>query len=232
MVARGSAGTRSKLLGRIAGLHTLDKGIVAVNKDIRAGNSELKIKSADRDECQILVNNAKNTTAGHILHTSCTEQLQEIAIELNTLSKLKDLYEQYSVIVSQGKAAKKKFDSLPDIDVNFQKIREEIQRYKQLKVLQESLIDIEQRITSLPASTEINIDFEPVRGTMQKLNNFQKYAEQLTILDKQISTLEETEFDTAIETAQAEWSTLLAELKICPTCKQSTTNIKSHCKQL
>jgi len=232
MVARGSAGTRSKLLGRIAGLHTLDNGITAVNKDIRAGNSALKTKSMDRDELQEKVDNTRDTSADHELHKVCKVRLQETVEELNKLTKLQDLQERLLDIVNYGKKTKKSLNNLPDIDVNFHAIREDLQQLTKLQKFYTAINSIDAQITSLPTiEFDVDIDFSEVRENIQKLGRFQKLRETLDFIEDQIKTLKTTEFDADIEKAQKEWMATLAELKICPVCKQSTANIENHCMQ-
>ena len=232
MVARGSAGTRSKLLGRIAGLHTLDRGIVAVNKDIRAGNSVLKTKSMDRDELQEKVDRSRDTSMDHKLHEACKVQLQEIVEELNKLTKLQDLQERFLDIVDDGKKTKKSLNNLPDIDVNFHAIREDLQQLTKLQKFYTALNSIDAQITSLPTiELEIDIDFSKIRKNIQKLAKLRKLHETSASIDDQIKTLKATEFDVDIEKAQKEWIITLAKLKICPMCKQSTANIGNHCIQ-
>ena len=227
MVARGSAGTRSKLLGRIAGLHTLDKGIITVNKDIRAGNSALKTRSMDRDGLQEKVDNTRDTSTDHKLHELCKIQLQETVEELNKLTKLQDLQERFLDIVDDGKKTKKSLDNLPDIDVNFHTIREDIQRLDKFQRFHDTLNSIEEQIAVLPAiEFDINIDFSEVRENIQKLTRLRRFLETLNLIESKIKLLEVVEFDIDIEKAQKEWVATLADLKICPTCKQSVQNIK------
>lgn len=233
MVARGSAGTRSRLLGRIAGLHTLDRGIVIVNKDIRAGNSALKIRSIDRDELQEKVDNTRDTLADHKLHEICKVQLQKIVEELNKLTKLQDLQKRFLDIVNDGKKTKKSLDNLPDININFHAIREDLQRLGKFQGFYDTLNSIDTQITSLPTiEFDIDIDFSKVHGNIQKLTRLQKLLETLNLIESKIKLLEVIEFDMDIEKAQKEWVATLADLKICPVCKQSTMHIEKQCTRL
>ena len=233
MVARGSAGTRSKLLGRIAGLHTLDRGIIAVNKDIRAGNSALKTKSMDRDELQEKIDKSIDTSNGHILHNTCKDRLQGIAKELVTLTKLRDLQTRFHDVVDKGKKTKESLDNLPEIVVDFHKMREDIQRLDKLQGFYNTLKSIEEQIIALPiVEFDVNVDFSKMRENIQRLYKLQELHEILEATENQTNTLETMDFDTDIEKAQKAWTMALTELKICPTCKQPTVNIGNHCKQL
>lgn len=232
MIARGSAGTRSKLLGRIAGLHILDRGIVAVNKDIRTGNSALNHKSADRDQLQRNVDESVDTMNGHILYDACKGQLSEIGEELKALVKLRDLQELFLEIIDAGKKTKKILDNIPEIIADFHEMREDIRQLVKLQEFYTRLNFIEQQIISLP-SVEFDdaVDFSEIRENIQKLNKFQKSCKTLDIIEDQIKLLEAMKFDVDIEKVQKERMELLTTLKICPVCKQSTIHIGEHCGQ-
>ena len=233
MVARGSAGIRSKLLGRIAGLHTLDRGIVAVNKDIRAGNSTLKTRSMDKDELQEKVDATVDTSNGHILYDVCKKQLQEITKELDTLTKLQDLQKTFFETLKKGKEAKEVLNTLPEVVVDFHKMREDMQRLDKLQGFYNALNSIEEQIVALSTiEFDVDIDFSEVRENIQKLNRLQELRKTLGPIESKITALTIIKLDSSIERAQKEWAEALVELKICPTCKQSTTNIGKHCKQL
>lgn len=233
MVARGSAGIRSKLLGRIAGLHTLDRGIVIVNKDIRAGNSTLKTRSIDRDELQQKVDESIDTSNGHILYDEYKKQLQEIAEELNKLTKLQDLQKRFFKIVDDGRNERKSLDALPEIVVDFHAIRKDIQQLGKLRGFYSILNSIEEQIVVLPAiDFDVDIDFSEVRENIRKLDKFQKFRETLGSIGSKIKLLEVAEFNIDIEKAQKKWLATLADLKICPVCKQSVLNIEKRCTHL
>ncbi len=233
MVARGSAGTRSKLLGRIAGLHTLDRGIVVVNKDIRAGNSVLKARSEDRARCQKSVDDARDTSNDHVLYNACKVQLQKIAKELGTLEKLEALLKKLRTISDEGKQTKKEFDGLPDIVVDFHKLREDNRRLDKLQGLHNVLNSITDQIVKLPTiQVDVNIDFGKIRKNIQKLTKLQEFHKTLDLIESKITALVIIELDPSIEKAQNEWAKALTDLKICPVCKQSTVNIETHCDQL
>ncbi len=233
MVARGSAGIRSKLLGKIAGLHTLDRSIVTVNKDIRAGNSILKTRSMDRDELQEKVDKARDTSVDHRLYDTCKISFQKTVEKLNKLTKLQDLQARFLTIVNDGKQIKKSLDNFPDIDVNFHKIREDLQRLSNLQRFYTTLNSIYAQITSLPIiELDVNINFNKVRENIQKLNRLQELHNTLDRIEHKITTLVSIKLDPSIEKAQKAWATTLVDLKICPVCKQSTTDIEKHCTQL
>ena len=185
----------------------------------------------DRDELQQKVDKSIDTSNWHILHDMCKKQLQEIVEELATLTKLQGLQKQFLKIVDDGKKERKSLDALPEIVVDFHKMREDIQRLDKLQGFYNGLNSVEEQIVALPAiEFDVDIDFSNIHENIQKLDKFQKLRETLGFIDGQIKALEVIEFDVDIEEAQKEWTATLADLKICPTCKQSTANIEEHCR--
>lgn len=149
MISKGLAGIRSKLLGRIAGLHILDKGIVDVNKDVRAGNSAFKITSIEKDRLQMEVDKSPNTTDGHLLYDTCKKQLQTLEMELTTLNKLRSLKEDLNIVVEEGKKQRLHFDSLPNIDADFQGIHTSLYTLDRLQELYQKLNSINTQIEDI-----------------------------------------------------------------------------------
>jgi len=232
MVSKSAAGTRSKLLGRIAGLHTLDRGIVAVNADIRAGNSALKIKLIDKDRLQKAVETAIDTAEYHKLYDTNKNSLKEIEQKFITVEKLQDLQKKFLEIVKIGKETRKFLDSFPEITADFSEIRKNIQLLNKLQGLYKDLNSIEEQIVKLPKITaDIDIDFNLLRKDIQKLNRLQELYTTIISTEDQIKKLENIQFDEDIAKAKKEWTTALAALKICPICKQSTTHIGEYCGQ-
>jgi hypothetical protein len=185
MISKGLAGTRSKLLGRIAGLHILDKGIVDVNRDIRAGTSVLKITSIEKDRLQMEVDKSPDTTDRHLLYDTCKNQLQTLEVELVALDRLCSLKEDLDIVVEEGKKQRLHFNNLPNID----------------------------------------IDFQGIYASLYTLDRLQELHQKLNSIDTQIKDIASKDFDNIINSAQQEWVILLKELKICPTCKQSTLEV-------
>ena len=102
----------------------------------------------------------------------------------------------------------------------------------QLQGFYNTLNSTEEQIAALSTiEFDVDIDFSKVYENIQKLNKLQELRKILGSTENQIKVLEVVEFDIDIEKAQKEWTTTLAELKICPICKQSTANIENHCMQ-
>jgi len=149
MISKGLAGTRSKLLGRIAGLHILDRGIVDVNRDVRAGTSAFKITSIEKDRLQMEVDKSPDTTGGHLLYDTCKKQLQTLEMELITLDKLRNLKEDLNIVVEEGKKQRLHFNSLPNIDVDFQGIHTSLYTLGRLQELHQKLNSINTQIEDI-----------------------------------------------------------------------------------
>ena len=223
MVAKGSAGTRSKLLGRISGLHVLDRGIIAVNKDIRAGRHELTAKDAQRDDLQGKVDCAEDTSNDHKLCDECAAELKVVEKDLIALEALKVVYAQLTSTVKKGQDLRKILDSLPEIEADFPEIRASIQRAEKLKALSEGLTKVDQKIVSIPIiDIDTDIDYSPLRENIQRLDKLKALQGALDSTTTQISTLEMVDVDPDIANAQKLWTDTLVAMQICPLCKQST----------
>ena len=229
MISKGSAGVRSKLLGRVAGLHTLDKGIVWVNKDIRAGNSMLKTRSMDRDNLHEKIDTLPDIDHEYTVYNSCKKDLQSLETELITLSKLYELKKSLDDIVKRGKQLKEHFNELPDVKTDFQVIRTTLQMLSRLQELHVKLNAVEKQTTLLESKkfdAVIQVDFQAMHITLQTLGRLQELHSKLSNIETQTTLLESKKFDDDIQKAQQEWTTVLKELKICPVCKQSTLKVK------
>jgi len=231
MISRGSAGTRSKLIGRLVGLHLLDRGIVAVNRDIRAGNQELRVATAQSVEAQEKVASSKDTTPGHAICKTVQMALQKLTEMENKLTALTHLRARYELICDAGRVLVKKLTTLPDIVVDFPEIRENVLRLAKLQTLTNTLDKNTQDIDGFPESREdIAVNFDDLRSDIQKIAFLQNRTNTLTQIDADISQLSRIDFDHNIDAAEVAWTTLLRKMKICPTCKQQTHHIGDYCE--
>lgn len=88
MVAKGSAGTRSKLLGKVAGLHVLDRAISRINSDIRAENSKYKHSIDTRDDLQAEVDDFPDLWQEHTLIERLNKQFTDLCTKREQLQRL------------------------------------------------------------------------------------------------------------------------------------------------
>jgi exonuclease SbcC len=230
MVAKGSAGTRSKLLGRIGGLHILDRAISSVNRDTRTINAQLKEKAATKDEVQQKISMFPDLTGAESILKRLTDNLEELQNQQQLIDTLEREYALLNSVITQGKQAKARISTLPTIQVDFEAIRAQSRQFQELENLQNRLIDIDTRISQListiPKEISINLDcIINQQVQIQELENLEKiYIElisKITATEKeQLSRGQE------LQQLQQEWITTLRELKICPTCKQSTEHVK------
>lgn len=228
MTSKGSAGVRSKLLGRIAGLHILDASIIRVNKDIRTGNNSLKIQTIDRDKLQQEIEELPDITRYNQLYAGYKEQFQGLKVKSECLDKLKSINERLDGVLEKGRKQKELFSSLPDIEIDFQKFYKSLQILNRLRILYKELVTVNSKIKELECVTfpEISIDFSCIMHRMQIIKKVQDLASELIHVDEQIKYLGDKEFDTTIQKAQQEYVASLQELKVCPMCKQSTIHVR------
>ncbi len=124
MVSKGSAGTRSKLLGKIAGLHVLDRAISRINSDIRASNSDCKHIIATRDILQADLDDFPDLWYDKELVVSLKDLLdlsKQKQIRFARLTDVQDELHCCSTTITMLEDA-----TLPEIKVDFKKLRHKI----------------------------------------------------------------------------------------------------------
>jgi len=230
MVSKSMAGTRSKLFGRIAGLHVLDKSIIDVNRDIRAGNNALKIQAMDRDKLQQKIDAFPDLTSYHQLYATLEKCVQTLEMKDTRLNVLKDINKNFKEVCDKGKKQKELFNSLPNIEVDFQKLYGDLRILNRLQELYVKLTNTNSEIEKLDRAIlpEISVDFSCIMDRMQTVKKVQNLADELSRISRQVEVLSGKEFDIIIQEAQQEYTTLLRGLKVCPVCKQSTEHIKEY----
>lgn len=230
MVARGAAGTRSKLLGHIGGLHVLDNAIIHVNKDIRAGNSKLKEKVVSKDTLQQKINSFPDLKAPEKLLKRLQTDLDEIKSQKVLKERLEKEQALLNDVIVKGKQIKQLYDRLPNIQVDFNTLYKAQQRLTTLYNLQQSLQDVNMRIDKLKKTipSEITIDFDCIKNKMILLKELQMLQGKYKNLCVQINTTEKYQDKCVsdLEQSQQAWVNMLQTLGKCPTCKQSTKSIK------
>jgi len=229
MVARGSAGTRSKLLGRIGGLHILDRAITLMNKDMRAGNNSLKEKIALKDALQQKINTFPDLTGPEATLKRLTDDLEEIQSKQQLIDTLEKEFTALNDVITQGKQIKEQIDQLPTIEVDFTEFQIKITLLEELQTLRTQLQSLDDQINTVVAAIpdEISIDFNCIINQQQQLQELQTLLNSFTTLSNQITITEQKKNTCAMEVTQLrkEWVNALQELGVCPTCNQSTAHI-------
>ncbi len=229
MVARGSAGTRSKLLGRIGGLHILDRAISFINKDIRAGNNTLKEKINTKNELQQKIKMLPDLIGPESVLMRLTKDFKELRNQQQLLEVLEREYVTLNDITVQGKHLKNVLTRLPSFQIDFNKIWQQVYKLKELESLSIQLHNINMRVNQLISKipSEITVDFDCIKKQQQQLQELENLRNQYDdVNDKIISTTQAREMNiTTLVQLRKEWVDILHTLKICPTCKQSTAHI-------
>jgi len=227
MISKGSAGVRSKILGRVGGLHILDKGIVQVNKDTRQENSNLKIKVEEKEKIQNELNDFPNITIMEQIVEKLFNEYRKLKQQVDRKDLLKSYYNSLTPLAIKGKQLKTYIDSIPIINPNFNKIRQQIIYLEQIKMLNTKLLTLNVAIRNVENKIipDIKTDFNLLRKKIIQLDNIKKLSNQLYQLNLKLSAINIEKLSREIEEKNREWVFLLRELKVCPTCKQTTTNV-------
>ena len=224
----GTASMRSRLLGRIAGLHILGKASLAASKDERQAGTEI---SHVKSECDQLSKEIESMPDIAALETQ-VESLQTRLIDAKALDSrvehLQSLSTALNSIKTTGKQLAQEVKALPQLDIDFETLRTATIRLLYLTQLNESLNAIDQRLNSLVVPAEINIDFAVETTLIKRIESLQKIWTQLCTLDKEIFGIDLSEYDTKARQAEQAWQNELKLLGICPTCKQPITEVHYH----
>lgn len=231
MVTKGSAGTRSKLIGRIGGLHVLDRAIVFINKDIRTENSTLKSKLITKEIIQQKVNVFTDLKVPERLLTRLQTDLDEIIQQMALKSILEQEYDQLKAIAIAGKEANILVTSLPEIQIDANAIRLKLRRFEELIRLQQQLQQVESELHQITVTTpdEIVVNFNSVIENQKILFELLNLQDNYNDICNQIvhTEAQHTENANTLIILKQKWVDTLKQLKICPTCKQSTEHMEN-----
>lgn len=232
MVSRGAAGTRSKILGHVGGLHILDSAIARVNKDIGINKAAQSNAEQEKEQiCAALGNSMDLKNARRTLERLTTD-LDECAQQQKLLNFLINAQTKFSQIVSQGKDIKQTLETFPEVAENFGALRNQIQQLQTLEHLWAQLNTIDRQIDQgvSQAVPEIVADFSCINQQQEQLNNLIDIQNALNAIEA-----EKIQLTAAVEKSRGqlekmrqEYRKILRALKICPTCNQSTVNIEGN----
>lgn len=226
-----TASVRSKLLGNVAGLFVLDRAIIDASKDKRSVVSECDTVRQSVLQLQSEYDSLPVTEPTEKLLDNVDATLVKVK-ETETLKmSLKELLSTYNQIITEGKSLRTKYEQIPTIDVDFTAIRKQVSSLLFLKELQEryesvshSLVQIEEKYTKL---VDVSFDKEKIQGQINQLVVLQEHAQKLRRIYEDSSIIEESLrlLPSQINVLENEWKLAIQNMKICPTCKQSTRMI-------
>jgi len=222
MVAKGQAGNRSKILGRIAGLSVLDSAIARINSDIRASNSEIKHKDEARDILQSVIDDWpglwRETTIIDDLAPRI-EAVKRLTVKHSDISKIALKFTDKD---EECAAYEARFSKLPEISEDYRNLIPRVITYNHVRKVARKLHTCEteiQRFNSLKIP-EIIVDFEGIKKRQLRLNKLQTMLNKVQGVVKTAADIDEVGITSRLEKHITEHTAILAELGICPTCEQ------------
>lgn len=224
---------KSKVLGRVSGLHIIDVGIKKSNKDARRIGDEIKGAKNNIDELQKELQKFPNINELQKQAKFFENSLNTIGQKIEKLKQLKVLRDQLTDVVQQGKQIQKDLKSLPILPENtLINLENKIGHCNQLNKLTLEYTQICRNITELESNPlltfTITIDnFEEIQQKCEKLKKYKSCLEEILKVKNQGKVIknEVGQLEKDLVTAQQTWKMYLKELGVCPTCNQQIREV-------
>lgn len=222
---------KSKVLGSVSGLNVIDAAIKKANKDVRQISSELKIVDKDVQTIQdamTLLPNIEELQQNTAIFNEKFSDIKQKQVRLDVLTQLST---ELTNIVQKGKTLNQELADLPDINIDFNAVKQKIANHKALIMFDAQLTEITSKITMLEQDSILTFEaplFDNVKQKMNSLTSFKGMANTLDNLGstEMILVQEMQQLDIDIECARKNWEEFLDKLGICPLCKQGTKGLK------
>ena len=227
------ASVRSKVLGNVSGLSVIDSGVQRTKKALRKYKSDIDNTNDTIEKLKVEISTFPDIDNLKAFLQSYETSYSEITLRIAQFTELYALYNNLLAIKLEGKTLKEEIDAYPDVSqVNFKGIREKIGKYDDLLTLQNTFIQVNQNIGEIESHKLFRVNIEKLR-----LPELAQKIKTLTELDTLYTQFEEADqvinllvkdldsYDGKLKEAKNNWSTLLDELGVCPTCKQPTKGL-------
>ncbi len=231
MISKGSAGIRSKLLGKVAGLHVLDRAISRINSDIRGQNSMLKHRAEEVSSLENELEDFPSLWHEYELIDMLGKQLIDLKSKIEGKERLQTVVDSLIDITSKVEKIQELLKVIPDIDkakVNSVKITLTT-HYQLVKIVQE-LNYCQENIKTLENSLppEIKADFIGIRKKIQLHTRLYDLYDKLVILAQEAKGIKENDVQEDLHAALKEHDKILQELGMCPTCRRPLEDHYDH----
>jgi hypothetical protein len=153
--------------------------------------------------------------------------LQQIKQKISQKDVLKNYHDSLSQLKLKGEQLKIYIDSIPDINVDFNMLRQQVLLLQNLKDLNTKTLTLDVAIRNLESKIIpiIDVDFNILRSKSLRLETFKNLNNTLNQINSKISLINVEQFTEQVEKMENDWVLLIRELRICPTCKQATTHV-------
>ena len=223
MVSKGSAGTRSKLLGAVAGLCILDRAITRINSDIRAGNNDIKHRCDEISSFEAEIDDFPTLWYEMELITALNDRITAVKVQETTKNAIS---QEYTKVIKTGSTitdTQALLNSIPDIQFDSTLTAQKIQQLNDIINIDTALdaydSDIRKLESTLPPEiTENIIDIKCKIELLSKINAL--YSNLMKVSKDAENTKKEGDVEVQLKGYIKEHKEILDELGICPTCER------------
>lgn len=234
MMGKGTAGTRAKVIGTLAGLALLDRGIININADVKKARHSLTNTQTRITEVQGVIDEFIDVPRAEETATKLIQKYNIITKKIERLTQLQKLQEQLKQVIITGHKTKKACDQIPIIDVDFSNLRARKVHIDKLQEMYEVITKVTSRIAHHEKSplikfngTDVDDKFTHAKKVQTDITQFQNFETSIIALHSRIGIamghVEKTKEE--LQKVKVQHMAKLRELKICPTCKQSTEQL-------
>lgn len=223
MISKGSAGTRSKLLGKIVGLHVLDRAISRVNSSIREETSNLKAYTIKRIFLEDDLEDFPDLWYELEMVTALTAQIQHIETRETTLVQIQKIWSTFDMLASRIRQVRGTLKALPEISVDFRKIEKALTTFATIENVAIELHRYYNSISKIKRTfpPEIIVDFKSIEKKIMRLNILYGVYNTLVGIVEKVTDIKQNNVSEQLQKFIIEHKDILTTLGICPTCKQS-----------
>ena len=151
MISKGSAGTRSRLLGKIAGLHVLDIAISRINSDIRAANSSLKHLTEEKEKAEYELEDFPDLWYEQELIEHLEEELKNINKAYDKVTKIKDIHTKYLGVRKEASDIHQIMKRLPALNMDFKTVENAITEITKVREYYNGLVKVSKTAMDIKA---------------------------------------------------------------------------------
>jgi DNA repair exonuclease SbcCD ATPase subunit len=216
----GTASLRSRLLGRIAGLHVLGSASIAASKDERHFGTEIGHVNNECDQLRKEIEDMPDVAALETHVKTLKQQLEDAKALNGKVEYLQKILGDLNAIKVAGKQLAQEVQALPQLDIDFSLMHTQAAQIAKLSQYNTALQSINTQLNTLIIPAEINVDFTAPTDLIKRIESLQKMYAQLTTIDRDIAGIDLSKYDIKVYEAEDTWQKELKALGICPTCKQ------------
>lgn len=231
-----TASIKSKVMGTISGIHLIDNGVQRSKLEMRRNSNSQKTIEEEVSRLSKELESLGDVNELVKVSANCEKLLSRIGSAQKYLIDITKISEELHKVTYMGSRLKEELNEFIDLTTlnNYiHNIHQNISNLTEYTSLYDLYNDINLKVNSLESDrvfyTPINNDL--INKTREKANNLSEIQENIFNLDRlDSSILEDTKnlenLNKDIDDSTIKWTKLLKKMKICPTCKQPTSDVE------